>query len=66
MLSVPTDVTDEDSVAALFDAIRRHFGTVDVLVNNAGVVGAEDTPLKDGAFKEWWSNFVRSDSPPIS
>ena len=33
------DVTNEDSVVALFDACDRTFGRVDVLVNNAGAVG---------------------------
>lgn len=36
-LAVPTDVTDEDDVAGLFDAVADEFGTVDVVVNNAGV-----------------------------
>ncbi|GDY32190.1 SDR family oxidoreductase [Gandjariella thermophila] len=39
-LVVPTDVTDPDSVAALFDAVRRTFGRLDLLVNNAGTFGA--------------------------
>jgi NAD(P)-dependent dehydrogenase (short-subunit alcohol dehydrogenase family) len=38
-LVVPTDVTEPDSVAALFDAVRRAFGRLDLLVNNAGTFG---------------------------
>jgi NAD(P)-dependent dehydrogenase (short-subunit alcohol dehydrogenase family) len=38
-LVVPTDVTSETSVAALFDAVQREWGRVDLLVNNAGVSG---------------------------
>ena len=38
-LVVPTDVTDADAVAALFDATRRRWGRVDVLFNNAGIFG---------------------------
>ena len=34
---VPTDVTDEHQVAALFEAAVTRFGRVDILVNNAGV-----------------------------
>ncbi|CAG4887220.1 SDR family oxidoreductase [Paraburkholderia saeva] len=35
-LAVSCDVTDEASVAALFDAIRARYGRLDVLFNNAG------------------------------
>lgn len=34
---VPADVADETSIAALFDRVRREFGGLDVLVNNAGI-----------------------------
>ena len=36
-LVVPTDVTDPESVAKLFAAVRSAFGRVDVLFNNAGI-----------------------------
>jgi NAD(P)-dependent dehydrogenase (short-subunit alcohol dehydrogenase family) len=38
-LVVPTDVTDEASVAALFAAVRERWGRVDLLFNNAGGFG---------------------------
>jgi NAD(P)-dependent dehydrogenase (short-subunit alcohol dehydrogenase family) len=34
--SMTTDVTNSDSVAPAFNAARRHFGPVQLLVNNAG------------------------------
>ncbi|AQL42186.1 short-chain dehydrogenase [Halorientalis sp. IM1011] len=34
---VPTDVTDEDAVAALIEATVEEFGGLDLLVNNAGL-----------------------------
>ncbi|KAF9983015.1 hypothetical protein BGZ65_002266 [Modicella reniformis] len=40
---VPCDVTKYDQQAALFDAAFKHFGGVDIIVNNAGI--AESTPL---------------------
>jgi len=48
-LAVPTDVTQEDQVAALFAKTMQAYGRVDVLVNNAGVatnVNTEEITLK--------------------
>jgi NADP-dependent 3-hydroxy acid dehydrogenase YdfG len=42
-LVVPTDVRDEESVAALFGAARDAWGRVDLLVNNAGMFGPGGT-----------------------
>ena len=39
LLVVPTDVTEEASVRALFDATVDRHGRVDLLVNNAGAFG---------------------------
>ena len=36
-LPVPTDLTREGDVLALFDTVRQRWGRLDVLVNNAGV-----------------------------
>ena len=46
--ALSTDVTQPESVEALFEAVVRRFGRLDVLVNNAGVFGpaaaVEDYP----------------------
>ena len=44
-LVVPTDVADEDYAAALIETTRERLGSVDVLVNNAGV--ARGDPVAD-------------------
>lgn len=51
-LAVPTDVSDPDSVKALFEATVRAFGRVDVLFNNAGV-SAPGIPLEDLTLAQW-------------
>jgi len=51
-LAVPTDVTDPDSVAALFTRTADWFGRVDLLFNNAGT-GAPPTPFEDLPFETW-------------
>jgi len=49
LLPIATDVTDEASVARLFDTVRERFGRLDLLFNNAGIgspsVGLEDLPV---------------------
>src|SRR4029077_14815815 len=35
-LAVPTDVTDPNSIAALFDAVKSAYGRIDLLFNNGG------------------------------
>lgn len=53
-LVVPTDVSDEASVIALFDAAIRAFGRVDVLFNNAGI-SAPAVLLEDLSLAQWQS-----------
>ena len=38
VIAVPTDVTDEAQVKALFETTMSRFGRLDILVNNAGSV----------------------------
>ena len=45
------DVTEEDDISALVDAAVDHFGTLDIMMNNAGIVGARgpisQTPMRE-------------------
>jgi short-subunit dehydrogenase len=38
VLIVPTDVTDEQQLASLVNRAIEHFGRIDVVVNNAGII----------------------------
>lgn len=51
-LAVATDVSDPDSVAALFAQVRQSFGRLDVLFNNAGV-SAPAVSLEDLEIEAW-------------
>ena len=48
---VEVDVTDRDSAARLVDQALSLFGNIDILVNDAGVIGAA----------EWWKRATPSD-----
>lgn len=51
-LAIPADVRDEHSVQALFDAIEKRFGRLDVLFNNAGV-NAPAVPMDELSVAQW-------------
>src|SRR5688572_7730675 len=53
-LVVPTDVTDPDSVRALFAQTKKVFGRLDLLFNNAGV-SAPPVLLEELTFEQWKS-----------
>jgi len=55
-LVVPTDVADPASIAALFDAVKRTYGRIDLLFNNAGT-STRGIPFEDLTYEQW-SNVV--------
>lgn len=54
-ITVPTDVTDRSQVQALVDQTADAFGTVDVLVNNAGIMPLS---LMENLHEEEWEQMV--------
>ena len=55
-LSVPTDISNQGSVDALFQIVQARYGHADVLVNNAGVNLAQG-PLGKADVNSWWNDF---------
>jgi len=51
-LTVPCEVTVEDDVRRLYDAVAQTYGRIDVAVNNAGLGG--NTPLAEMADEQWF------------
>jgi NAD(P)-dependent dehydrogenase (short-subunit alcohol dehydrogenase family) len=56
VLAVPGDVSVLEDVERLFSTTESHFGHVDVLVNNAGII--DPAPLIDTTFDEWQEMFA--------
>jgi NAD(P)-dependent dehydrogenase (short-subunit alcohol dehydrogenase family) len=52
-LFVRTDVTDEDQVNTLFDAVAERYGSVDVAFNNAGISPPEDDSILTTGLDAW-------------
>ena len=50
-LSVPTDVTDPESIRSLFARTKAEFGRLDLLFNNAGIGGG--APIEDLELEHW-------------
>ena len=51
-LAVPTNVADAQAVKALFDAVARTHGRLDLLFNNAGT-GTPPLPLEELSLAQW-------------
>ncbi len=49
--AAPADVSKEDQVDAMFQAMVHRFGTIDVLVNNAGI--QQDAPFDRMTLQQW-------------
>ena len=50
-MSFKADVSNEVDVAKMFGAVREEFGTVDILINNAGL--QSDAPVDEMTLAQW-------------
>ena len=57
------DIRSEEDVKALYKSIKEEFGTVDVLINNAGS-GKTILPIKDIEVEDFWYDFVSASPIP--
>ncbi|KAF2667531.1 putative oxidoreductase [Microthyrium microscopicum] len=56
ILKLQLDVTSDSSVAAAAKAVKEKFGTIDVLINNAGFL-TEWSSIADANPKNWWKSW---------
>jgi NAD(P)-dependent dehydrogenase (short-subunit alcohol dehydrogenase family) len=54
-LAVAADVTDRDAVEAAVGHVLGECGRIDLLVNNAGLMDAEEVPVWQADPDEWWA-----------
>jgi len=50
-ITCKADVSKEDEVLAMFDQIRKEFGTLHILINNSGI--QVDAPFLDMTLEQW-------------
>jgi len=51
-LVAPTDVSDPKSIDALFGAVKKTYGRIDLLFNNAGI-STRNIPIDDLTYEQW-------------
>ncbi|KAK9426944.1 hypothetical protein V1505DRAFT_406727 [Lipomyces doorenjongii] len=57
VLPISLEITDEQSVKNLFEQVKTKFGTVDVLVNNAGAFNSDGQQIRAASLSDWWGDF---------
>ena len=51
VIAIKADVSKEDEVASMFETIEKNFGSVDILINNAGI--SHFSLIQDMSFDKW-------------
>jgi len=52
-LSIAADVADEQQVSDLYNRVRREYGRIDVLFNNAGISPTDDASVLETTLEAW-------------
>ncbi|MBV8151883.1 MAG: SDR family oxidoreductase [Candidatus Eremiobacteraeota bacterium] len=52
-VALPTDVSDPKAVDALFGEVKKRFGRLDVIFNNAGTFGPPGVVFEDLTYEQW-------------
>ena len=52
-MALACDVSDEDAVRAMYEAVRAEYGRIDVLFNNAGISPVEDASVLETDAAVW-------------
>ena len=52
-LSLAVDVADEQQVSDLYNHVRREYGRIDVLFNNAGISPTDDASVLETSLEAW-------------
>ena len=52
VIALKADVSDEEEVLSLFATVKKHFGEINALINNAGIAGPS-AKLEDTDFIDW-------------
>ncbi|KAI1417108.1 NAD(P)-binding protein [Hypoxylon sp. FL1857] len=55
ILPLKLDVSDRKSVDEAADEVNREFGYVDIVINNAGILGAGFNLIADSDPDDWWN-----------
>ena len=62
-MTPPADVSDEAQVQAMFAAAEQEFGTVDILVSNAGL--QQDAAFQEMTLAQWDTGHQREPARPV-
>ena len=54
-VAVPADITDPAAVAAAVEQVLADHGHIDLLVNSAGLVDADEVPVWQADPEQWWA-----------